>query len=216
LIVGAGGHARVVADVVRLMGQFTIAGFIDSSHPGRQGEAFDGATILGGLEVLERASAIGVRHVFIAVGDCEARLRLAAVGTAAGLELPVLTHPSSVVAHGTAIGVGTVLAAGAILNPGARLGANVIVNTAASVDHDCEIADGVHIAVGARLAGNVRVGRATWVGMGALVKEGVQIGAGVFVGAGALVLRDVPDGVMVYGSPAAIVRPMNHDDPARV
>lgn len=216
VIIGAGGHARVVADIVRLMGQHAIAGYLDDAHAERHGQAFEGALILGGLEQLDRAAALGVHAAGVAVGDCAARLRFAAAAVAAGLALPVLAHPSSVVARSASLGPGSVLAAGAIVNPGATLGAAVIVNTAASVDHDCRIEDGVHLACGVRLAGNVHVGRATWIGIGAVVKEGVRIGAGSMVGAGALVLRDVPDGVLVHGSPATVIRSFIHDHTTRV
>jgi acetyltransferase EpsM len=216
VIIGAGGHARVVADIVRLLGQHAIAGYLDDAHPERHGQEFEGARILGGLEQLGRAAALGVHAVFVAIGECEARLRFAEAAVAAGLTLPILVHPRSVVASSASLGAGSVLAAGAIVNPGATIGANVIVNTAASVDHDCRIEDGVHLACGVRLAGHVHVGRATWVGIGAIVKEGVRIGAGSMVGAGALVLRDVPDGVLVHGSPATVIRPLIHDHTTRV
>jgi acetyltransferase EpsM len=212
VVVGAGGHARVVSDIARLMGRFTVVGFIDELDPERHETAFAGATILGGLERLAGLHRAGVRQATVAIGDCATRLRLAASLLEAGFELPVLAHPSAVCADGVALGPGTVLVAGAIVNPGARLGANVIVNTAASVDHDCTVDDGAHIACGARLAGGVHVGRGAWVGIGAVVKEKVRIGAGSVVGAGALVLKDIPQGVVAYGSPAQVIQhvPRNH------
>ena len=164
IVIGAGGHARVVSDIVRLMGQHAIVGFLDDVNPERHGSLFCGATILGGVERLTGLAGAGVRHACVAVGDCVARLRLAGLAAGAGFELPVLIHPSAVRAADAAVGSGTVLVAGSVVNPGARVGANVIINTGASVDHDCTIEDGVHIAVGARLAGHVSVGRGTWIG----------------------------------------------------
>ncbi|MGH7634357.1 MAG: acetyltransferase, partial [Gemmatimonadaceae bacterium] len=81
-----------------------------------------------------------------------------------------------------------------------------IVNTAASVDHDCDLADGVHVACGAHLAGHVRVGRGAWIGIGAVVRERVTIGAGAMIGAGAVVVSDVPPGVLAFGVPARVIR----------
>jgi sugar O-acyltransferase (sialic acid O-acetyltransferase NeuD family) len=205
VIVGAGGHARVVADIARLTGH-TVVGFLDDVRPERRGESFSGATVLGGLDQLRDIAASGVRQTCVAVGDCEARLRLGERASAAGFAAVVLRHPASVCAADVVVGAGTVLVAGAIVNPGARLGAHVIVNTAASVDHDCVIEDGAHIACGARLAGAVAVGRGTWIGIGAAVREHVRIGHDAVVGAGALVLDDVPDGVVVYGAPARVIR----------
>jgi acetyltransferase EpsM len=204
VVIGAGGHARVVTDIARLRG-YAIVGFLDDLNPQRHGAERFGATILGGLDHLGALGQSGVRCAFVAVGDCHARLRLAAHAADAGFELPMLAHPSAVLAADTAVGPGTVLAAGAIVNPGARLGGNVIVNTAASVDHDCVIEDGVHVACGARLAGGVQVGRGSWIGIGAVVREGVRIGAGTVIGAGALVLKDVPDLVVAYGAPARVI-----------
>jgi acetyltransferase EpsM len=205
VIVGAGGHARVVSDLIRRAGQYRIAGYLDGMNPGRRGASFADGTILGGLEQLERLAADGVAWAFVAVGDCDARLELGARLAAAGFRLPALVHPSAVRGGDVQIGDGTVLVAGAIVNPGARIGSHVIINTGASVDHDCLVDDGVHIACGARLAGRVQVGRGAWIGLGALVKEGVHIGAGTIVGAGALVLKDLPDDVVAYGVPAKIV-----------
>jgi UDP-N-acetylbacillosamine N-acetyltransferase len=210
VIIGAGGHAKVVFDIARLAAAFEVAGFIDSVDPSRRGSAFCGATVLGGLEQLESLAWSGVRHAVVAVGDCGARLQLAEEAVRRGYVFPTLIHPSAVRAADAAIGPGAVIAAGAILNPASTIGAHVIVNTAASVDHDCVIGDGAHIAVGARLAGRVTVGRATWIGMGALIKEGVRVGAATVVGAGALVLNDIPDGVTAYGSPAKVVHASRH------
>jgi UDP-N-acetylbacillosamine N-acetyltransferase len=205
VIVGAGGHARVVAEIARLTGH-VVAGFLDDVDPGRQHAAFFGSVVLGGLEQLPALVDAGVHQAVIAIGDCGARLRLASLVAEAGMQLPVMFHPQSVHSSDATIGAGTVLVAGAIVNPGARIGANVIVNTAATIDHDCIIEDGVHVACGAHLAGHVHVGRGSWVGIGAVVKERVRIGAQTIVGAGAVVLKDLPDGVLAYGAPAKVIQ----------
>ena len=214
VIIGAGGHAKVVADIARRMG-LAVAGFLDTVNPDRQGAPFQGVTVLGGLEQLDLLASKGVRQAVVAVGDCEARLSLAEYAVGAGFMLPVLIHPNAVLAPDVMVGDGTVLAAGAIVCPGATLGAHVIVNTAASVDHECVIGDGVHVAVGARLSGRVTVGRGTWIGMGALVKDGVRVGSDSMVGAGALVLTDIPDRVTAYGSPAKVVHASRHSSITR-
>jgi acetyltransferase EpsM len=206
VVVGAGGHARVVADIVRLLGRYSIVGYLDDVNPGRRGTSWNGATILGGLDQLATLRASGVQAAVVAIGDCEARLRTAGRLADAGFDLPVFCHPHAVAAADAEIDAGTVLVAGAVVNPGARVGAHVIVNTSASVDHDCVIGDGVHIACGARLGGGVQVGRGSWIGLSAAVKDHVRIGAGTVIGAGALVLDDVPDGVIAYGVPAKVIR----------
>jgi sugar O-acyltransferase (sialic acid O-acetyltransferase NeuD family) len=203
---GGGGHALVVADILRCQGGWEIVGFLDDADADRRGEAFGGATILGGREQLARLREQGVGHAIVAFGDCAARLELADVVRRHGFELATAVHPRSTVARDVSIGAGTVIAAGAILNPAARLGENVIINTAASVDHECVIEDGAHVSPGAHLGGRVRVGRAAWIGIGASVVPRITIGAGSIIGAGAVVIEDVPPGVVAYGVPARVRR----------
>jgi len=206
LIWGASGHAKVVADIVRLAGRFEVAGFFDDVNPHPPGASFLDAPLYGGIGDLRSLRSRGVDRLIVAVGDCAARLRLAAAAREQGFVLTTAVHPGAVVAGDVRIGAGTVVAGGAVVNPGTVLGENVIVNTGAVVDHDCVVEDGAHICPGARLAGDVTVGRGAWVGIGATVIEKVRIGPGAFVGAGAVVIRDVPDRVRVAGVPARTIR----------
>lgn len=206
VIWGASGHALVVADIIRLNGEYELVGFIDDVNPDRRGSEFCGLPILGGKEQLDGLKRRGVDHVLLGFGNCEARLRLAGLVTARGYHLAKAIHPSAVVAGDVSVGDGTVIAAGAIINPGTHIGENVIINTAASVDHECTVEDGAHVCPGAHLAGRVHVGRAAWVGIGATVIDRVRIGDGAFIGAGAVVLKDVPSGVTAYGVPARTVK----------
>lgn len=206
VIWGAGGHARVVADLVRRKKKFRLVGFIDDAQPGRKGENFCGAKILGGREALAPLRKQGVRRLIVAIGDNSIRLQCAAAARDMGFELATVISPAADVAAGTEIGDGTVICSGAIVTPGVRLGENVILNTACSVDHDCRIGDGAHICPGAHLAGNVTVGRAAWIGIGSAVIEGIKIGAGAMIGASAAVVRDVPANVLAVGVPACVVR----------
>lgn len=202
VIWGASGHALVVADVVRLEGKYEIAGFIDDVDPQRAN--FHGGPILGGREQLDRLRESGVEYLIVGVGDCAARLQLADIAREKGFTLASAIHPRATIADGVEIGDGTVVVAGAVINPGSSIGSNVIVNTCASVDHECVIEDGVHIGPGVNLGGNVLVGRGSWIGIGAKIKDGVSVGAGAIVGAGAVVLRDVPAKTLVFGVPATV------------
>jgi len=206
VIWGASGHALVVADAVRLAGEYEIAGFLDDQNPDRRGEAFCGSAILGGYEMLDGLPATGIEAIFLGFGDGNARLRLAAIVSAKGFSLPMIVHPRAVVASDVVLGPGTFVAAGAVINAQARIGAQVIVNTCASVDHESVVEDGAHICPGVHLAGGVRVGRAAWIGIGASVIDKAHIGASSVIGAGAAVVGDIPDGVIAYGVPARVIR----------
>lgn len=213
VIVGAGGHARVVADLAEL-GGYAIAGFLDDVATERKGTPFCRAAVIGGSEQLSVLADAGVRQAAVAIGDCEIRLAYADRVATAGMDQPVLCHPTAAVARDATLGPGTVVMAGGIVNPAATVGANVIVNTAASVDHDCTIEDGAHLAPGVRLGGRVHIGRGAWIGIGAVVRDGIRIGAGTIVGAGALVLNDLPAGVVAFGVPARVVREVQHAEAA--
>jgi UDP-N-acetylbacillosamine N-acetyltransferase len=206
IIVGAGGHARVVADVIRLSRHFEVAGFIDTQNPDRRGDPFEDSVVLGGDEELAELFAADIKHAAVAIGNNEARARVAHQLVTAGWQLPALVHPGAIIAASVTVGAGTVIFAGAIVNPATRIGAHVILNTGCTVDHDCVIGDGAHIAPGANLAGGVHVGAETLVGVGAAVKPNITIGRNAVIGVGAAVVGNVPDGVTVVGVPARVVK----------
>lgn len=203
---GASGHALVVADILRQSGRFSVVGFIDSVSPDRCGEPFGGGVVLGGREEMPALLRGGVNYLALGVGDCRARMALAAEAVAGGFRLATAIHPAATIAPDTPVGEGSVICAGAVINPGARLGKAVIVNTCASVDHECLIADGVHLSPGVHLAGRVSVGECTSVGIGSVARDGVSIGKGCIIGAGAVMVSDIPDNVLAYGVPAKAVR----------
>ncbi len=208
VIWGAGGHAMVVADILRCMGGFEIVGFLDDANPHRHGQLYCNATILGGKEQLPRLLEQDVRSAILGIGDCAARLKLGEIVKDAGFDLVTAIHPRATVARDVQIGAGSVLAAGAVVNSGSRLDANVIINTCASVDHECILEDGAHLSPGVHLGGKARIGRGAWLAISSAVAPGVSIGEGAVIGAGAVVLSNIPPRVLAYGVPARIVRPI--------
>jgi UDP-N-acetylbacillosamine N-acetyltransferase len=206
VIWGASGHAMVVADIVRLAGMFELLGFLDDLRPDRWNTQFCGRSILGGREQLPLLDQMGANHLIMGFGDNQSRLALSELVRAEGLNLATAIHPGAILAGDVSVGSGTVVAAGAVVNPGSSLGENVIINTSASVDHECLICDGAHVSPGVRLAGQVTVGRAAWIGIGATVLPRVRIGERSVIGAGSVVLHDVPDGLNAYGVPAKLVK----------
>ncbi len=204
VIWGASGHALVVADILGLDSRFEVAGFLDDVAPHRKGEAFGGSSVLGSKDSLSDLYDKGIHHLALGVGNCRARLGFIEQAQSLGYTLVTAIHPSAVVASSAAVGEGSVLCAGSVVNPAATLGLATIVNTCASVDHECILGDAVHVAPGSHLAGCVEVGNATLVGVGSSVKDHVKIGAHSTIGAGAVVVSDIPSNVVAYGNPARI------------
>jgi sugar O-acyltransferase (sialic acid O-acetyltransferase NeuD family) len=198
IVLGAGGHGRVVADAATTTGSWKTVCFVDDRAERLNVPGFE---IVGTSADLERL-AKSYKALVVGIGDASTRLQLMERGTKSGFELPVILHRSAAVSTLASIGAGSVVFAQAAVNPGATLGRGCIVNTGATVDHDCYLDDGVHACPGVHLAGDVRVGARTWIGIGASVKQGVRIGNDVVVGAGAAVVADVESGLTVVGVPA--------------
>lgn len=203
VILGAGGIAIVAAEIARALG-LEIIGFLDDT-PEKRGTSFCGAPVLGGFDMLP-ALREDVSQAVVAFSHAKLRLDMAQKALSYGFSLPNMVHPSAVISKHATLGHGAIIMPATVINAGARIGKNIILNTAASVDHDCSIGDGVHIGPGSRLSGNVTVGNATWIGIGSIIRELIHIGNNVLVGAGSLVLKDIPDNVVAYGSPARIIR----------
>lgn len=198
VLMGAGGHGKVIADIVEKEGKWEIAGFLDD---GAKGTAF-GIPVLGGKSIIGTLKKKGITGAIVSIGFGAVRETLQKKFKNAGLELCVAIHPGAAVAREAQLGEGTVVMPGAVVGPNAVIGAGCIVNTCASVDHDCTVGAFTHIAPGAHLAGGVTVGHHSHIGIGSCVKEGVTIGNYVTVGAGSAVLEDLPDNCTAYGVPA--------------
>lgn len=205
---GAGGHAKVVMDILRRDGRYEVVGLLDP-HTELYGTSVLDAPVLGGDELIPELVRDGVRHAFIGLGssgDLRPRRRLYELARSHELDIVDAVHPAAVVSSSAELGPGVTLMAGAIVNAGARLGENVVVNTGAILEHDCVLGNHVHVASGAVLGGGVDVGDGTHVGLGARVNQSVRIGRGSIVGAGAVVVDDVEDHVVVTGVPARVLR----------
>lgn len=192
IIIGAGGHARVLLDALRLM-SCTVLGYVDPAFAkGAQGPG--GVLVLGGDEALKEFSAADVQLVngVGSVGPTASRNAVYRRGKDAGFVFARVVHPSAVVSSSVLLGEGVQVMAGCVVQTDAQIGANSIINTCASVDHDCRIGETVHIAPGVTLSGNVSVGDRTHIGTGAVVIQGISIGADSLIAAGAVVYRDVP------------------------
>ena len=201
VIIGSGGHAKVVIELVRAEGKYQIKG---CTGLGESGFVLGDVPILGNDSVLPAMLANGAKKAFVAIGDNHLRLRLLAQVSEMGFELINAVSPNAVVSPSATLGRGIAIMAGAIINASAQIGDGAIINTNAGVDHDCRIGSGAHIGPGSALAGNVEIGCASFLGAGTCVVPGVRIGSRAIVGAGSVVVRDIPDDVTAMGVPARI------------
>ncbi len=198
IVIGSGGHAKVIISTIRAAGGQVQAVLDDDPKKWE-------TTVLG---VPVRSSAERSRdfeHCRVVVGIGSARARKNVVDQL-DVEFPVVVHPNSFVDPTAQLGPGTVVFAGAVIQPGARVGAHAIINSGATVDHDCRIGDYVQVAPGANVCGNVTVGEGTFVGAGAAVIENLSIGEWSIIGAASAVVQNVPDGVVAVGCPARVVK----------
>jgi len=204
VLLGGGGHAKMLIEIVRLRGRACLTGILDADRA-KWGLEIMGVPVLGGDDLLPSLVAKEVTHFAVGLGsirDNGPRRRLFELGVACGLTPITLVHPSSIVSAEAALGEGAQLLPGCIVNAGAWIGRNALINSAAAVEHDCTIGDHAHIATGARLASTVHVEEEAHIGAGATIRQCLRIGRGAVVGAGAVVVADVPAGWVVVGVPA--------------
>lgn len=196
---GAGGHSRVITDILSSLG-ITVIGMFDDNPPTakfKPMEIRDGVGLLGeGFPTLDAP-------LIISVGNNDRRAELASLIRA---NYGTAIHGTAIVSEKATIGVGTVILHGAIIQAGTKIGEHVLINTAASVDHDNTIGDYVHISPHATLCGHVQVGEGTHIGAGAIVIPSIRIGRWCTIGAGSVVIKDIPDFATAVGNPARVIK----------
>lgn len=197
VLVGSGGHAKVVVSTARAAGR-TIAAILDVD-PGRHGTEVLGIAVTGDLEL---AGRYGECEFLLAFGSNDGRRRLS---EHLGVSWGTLVHPSTVIDGSVEIQDGSVVMAGAIIQPGTVVGRQAIVNTGCTIDHDCRLKDFSHVAPGCHLSGSVSVGTGTLIGVGSCARPGVSVGDWSIVGAGSVIVSDLPGGRTCYGNPARAV-----------
>ncbi|WP_227762469.1 acetyltransferase [Zhaonella formicivorans] len=205
IVLGAGGHAKVLIDILRLRG-IKILCLIDPKLA-TFSNTLNGIRLIDNEDEVLRYQPDEVRLVngLGSVSDTTKRTHLFQKLKNLGYSFASLIHPSAIIASDVKLAEGVQIMAGAIIQAGSNVGQNAIINTKASIDHDCVIGNHVHIAPGVTLSGGVTVGDRAHIGTGATIIQNVRIGQSSIVGAGALVLKDVPEGAKVLGVAAKVV-----------
>ena len=198
LILGAGGHAKVVADILMAQGTH-VQGFLDDD-PHLCGEMRLGLPVLGAIDVYLDYEPDGL---IIGIGDNRARRSIAERLSIQAQRLwRNAVHPRATIARSVRLGRGIVVAAGAVINPDSVLGDHAIINTGATVDHDCTIGGFVHVAPGARVAGGVVLGEGAFLGIGSSLIPQISVGEWTTIGAGSVVTSDLAANLIAFGVPA--------------
>lgn len=208
IVLGSGGHAKVLIQVLKVIGVpvWGCTSRMQADH----GKDILGVSVKGGDALLDKLDPEDFLLVnglgTVKIDSPSPQVKIFEDWKARGFSFATIVHPSATIAEDAVLGEGVQIMAGCILQPGTTVGKNSIINTSASLDHDCEIGSHVHIASGVTLSGGVRVGDGSFIGCGASVIQYKNIGRGVLVGAGAVVIRDVPDAVKVLGVPGKVVQ----------
>ncbi len=204
VIVGAGGHAKVCIELLQAMGE-EISVCIGSEDSPK--ECLN-IPVLQGDETIQTLYEEGYSRIFIAIGSNRLRERLATLALNQGYQLVNAISPKATISPSAVLGSGIAIMAGVVINAETQIDDLAIINTGATVDHDCRIGKAVHIAPQCALAGNVKVGKQSFIGIGSKVIPDIEIGENVMIGAGAVVIKNIKSEATAVGAPARIIKPV--------
>ena len=195
VIIGAGGHGKVTADIAK-KNQYDKIIFLDDNIKLKECAGFK---VKGTTDNI--AEYMSWDYI-VAIGDSKIRQVILEKLEKKSCNIVTLIHPSAVISERVDIAKGTIIMAGAIINSDTKIGKGCIINTGASVDHDGVVQDFVHISIGAHIAGNVKIGMKTWIGAGAIVLNNLEICRDCIIGAGAVVVKNISENGTYIGLPA--------------
>jgi len=200
LIIGAGGHGKVVADIAMKMNIWDKIAFLDDDESIKTCMAID---VIGKSE--DALKYKDDSDLFVAIGNNFTREKIQENLQTIGASIATLIHPSAILGTDVMINKGTAIMAGVVINCSSRIGKGCIINTAASLDHDCVIEDYAHLSPGVRLSGTVNIGKSTWLGIGSIVGNNIGIAFDCIIGAGAVVIKDITESGTYVGVPARMI-----------
>ena len=202
ILIGGGGHSKVVISQLIKLPDFEIFGIIDNYKS--IGTSIGGIKVVGKDEDLKSFYKKGITYALVTVGSIKENMKRYELFNKAkkiGFKFPFVISSHSTVNESVSIDEGTVLMPGCIVNVDASIGKNCIINTAAVIEHDCRIGNHCHIAPGAHLSGSIEIGDMSLVGIGSTIIQGIKIGENVTVGAGSVIRKDIQDNMIAIGNP---------------
>ena len=206
VLIGGGGHCKVVISILKKLDNFEIVGIVDNY---KADSFISGIKIIGTDDDLKDIYKSGIHNALITVGstkDNAKRYRLFNMAKEIGYKFPVIISPEAIVDKSIKIDEGTVVMSGSIINIDSSIGKNCIINTGAIIEHDCKIENHCHIAPGVHISGEANIGELSFLGIGATIIQGIKIGKNVTIGAGSVVIKDISDNVIALGNPVKIIK----------
>lgn len=209
VIIGAGGHAKVVADIILkrkelLNENLNITGFLDDGYKNLKYTKIFDIPILGDTNLIEKLEQEKKYNYVIGIGSNEIREKIS--NKFSNLNYYTAIHPKSIIGTDVVIENGTVVMANTVVNSGTRIGKHCILNTGSIIEHNSNIKDYCHISPSAVLCGTVNVGKKSWIGAGSIIIQNKNIGENSIIGAGSVVIGDVSDNCTVVGNPGKIIK----------
>ena len=209
IIIGSGGHAKVVADIIlarekELNEDLKIIGFLDDNFKNLKNDNIFNIPILGDLNNIDNFSKNEDYFFIIAIGSNEVRKKISEKYK--DLNYYTAIHPRSIISREVTIGSGTVIMANVVINPNSTIGKHCILNTSSVIEHDNKLGDYVHISPNTTLCGGVNIEDNSWIGAGSVVRQQIHIGKDVLVGANSVVVKNIEDDCIVVGNPAKKIK----------
>jgi UDP-perosamine 4-acetyltransferase len=207
ILIGGGGHCKVVISILKRIDTFEIAGIID--HKDKVGNFVSDIKVIGTDDDLSKIYKSGIHYGFITVGSIKDNLKryqLFNMLKKIGFEFPKIISPEAIIDKNVKIGEGSVVMPGCIINIDSKIARNCIINTGAIIEHDCKIESHCHVAPGIHISGAVNIGELSFIGIGATIIQGIKIGKNVTIGAGSVIIKDIPDNAIVVGNPGENIK----------
>ena len=206
VLIGGGGHCKVVTSTLKKLDNFEIVGIVDNY---KEESFISRIKIIGTDNDLKDIYQNGTQYALITVGsvkDNTKRRKLFDMAKEIGFKFPTIISSEAIVDESVKIDEGTVIMQGSIINIDSSIGKNCIINTGAIIEHDCKIGNHCHVAPGVHISGEANTGELSFLGIGTTIIQGIKIGKNVTVGAGSVVIKDIPDNVIALGNPAKIIK----------